>query len=204
MRRASPLLPLAALLASACQDELLPTAPAPGAPNFSLVPSDYVVINTNDNGDGSLRRAIEMAQVATGEKTITFDIPAGDPGCTDGVCTITLASHMHIATKPEGLTIDGGATERTIISGNGAFVAFENQSLLTLKNLTITNGYALIGGGIYNGEDATLTLWHTDVLASFAELWGGGIANFGTLTLWHSTASHNSTYYHGEIGRAHV
>lgn len=44
-----------------------------------LGPEDFIVVNTNDSGDGSLRNAIENVNLSSEQKTITFDIPGSGP-----------------------------------------------------------------------------------------------------------------------------
>src|SRR6185369_272599 len=70
------------------------------------------VTNTNDNGPGSLRQAIIDA--VSGD-IINFNIPASDPGCTGGLCTITLASELAIE---KSLTIQGPGANQLTVSGN--------------------------------------------------------------------------------------
>jgi len=59
----------------------------------------YTVTKTADtNGtcnsgvDCSLREAIAAANSTTANDTINFNIPTSSPGCSGGVCTITLNS----------------------------------------------------------------------------------------------------------------
>ncbi len=79
----------------------------------------FVVTATNDDpdttpGDGlcltgsgscSLRAAIEEANARAGANTIHFNIPASDPGCTAGTCTIAPVSVFDEIT--EAVVIDG-------------------------------------------------------------------------------------------------
>lgn len=80
---------------------------------------NLVVINTNDNGAGSLRAAIVAANAAitTGD-TITYNIPG------TGVQTIALASALPAITDP--VTINGfsqaGASANTLVTGNNAVI----------------------------------------------------------------------------------
>ena len=65
---------------------LLPAKPAHTA--------TFTVINTADNGAGSLRQAITDANATTDADTIKFNIPGTAAGCnaTSGVCTISPSS----------------------------------------------------------------------------------------------------------------
>src|SRR5262249_39505577 len=59
----------------------------------------FVVTNTDDSGDGSLRDVMARANAAPGADTIAFNIPG------DGVHTIKPASALPAVTDP--VTIDG-------------------------------------------------------------------------------------------------
>jgi hypothetical protein len=77
----------------------------------------YIVINTNDAGAGSLRQAIENANIYPGSHTIIFNIPNSDPGynSTIGVWKISLVSTLPMITH-NSILIDG--TTQTIFAGN--------------------------------------------------------------------------------------
>jgi len=51
----------------------------PVSEEIALGPEDFIVVNTNDSGDGSLRKAIENVNLSSEKKTITFDIPGSGP-----------------------------------------------------------------------------------------------------------------------------
>ncbi|SMP55245.1 S-layer homology domain-containing protein [Anoxynatronum buryatiense] len=97
----------------------------------------FTVTNLNDSGAGSLRQAI--ADAADGD-TILFQ--SGLNG------TITLTSELFIN---KTLTIDGGDSTITI-SGNNACRVIKYQPTftgdLTLKNLTLADGFADSGAGM--------------------------------------------------------
>src|SRR5437588_5399513 len=59
--------------------------------------SDTVVANACANGTAgcSLRGAIQAAN-ASGASTIAFAIPASDPFCTAGVCTVNLTQALPV------------------------------------------------------------------------------------------------------------
>lgn len=72
---------------------------------------NYIVTNTNDTGDGSLRQAIIDAQtnIAGLPHTITFNIPASDPGynAATGVWTIVYTEEGLPPITTGYITIDG-------------------------------------------------------------------------------------------------
>ena len=145
------------------------------------------VTNNNDSGAGSLRQAI--ADAVAGD-TITF---AGD-------YTITLASRLTIN---KNLTIDGTGHSITI-SGGGAVqvMSINNGVTVSLNNLTLKDGSALLhgGGGIFN--EGTLTVNNSIFSSNSATNAGGGIYNAGTLTVNNSTFSSNSATIGGGIYNA--
>lgn len=161
------------------------------------------VVNTaidKDDGecvaDCSLREAISTA---AGGETITF---AGD-------ITLTLTSPLVIS---KNLIIDGSDYTVTI-SGNDTVPAFTivNNAQAAFDTLTVIHGRAnpgcsgvggglpstsLCGGGIKVESGAALTLTHSAVLSSTAEV-GGGILNQGTLIIAHSIISGNTAAFWG-------
>src|SRR5947209_3253223 len=104
------------------------------ASNTSRVPLDAppfafgntTVMNTNDNGPGSLRQAV--ADVAPGG-TITFDV-TGTIALTGGELTID-----------KDLTINGPGANQLTVSGNNLSRVFNiNGGSVDISGLTISNG----------------------------------------------------------------
>jgi predicted outer membrane repeat protein len=100
----------------------------------------------------TLRDAITTANAVAAAQasitgTINFNIPATDPGCTGGVCTISLTSVLPATATTATLTIDASASAQSIvISGatqgaqsNPTPGVIQNNGPLTLKSLTITS-----------------------------------------------------------------
>jgi hypothetical protein len=129
------------------------------------VPSTFTVTNLLDGGPGSLRAAVAGANANPGADTIDFA-----PAAHDG--TIVLAGgELSIA---DDLTIDGPGARHLTISGNHASRVFDISGgvTVTIDGMTISDGLA-------NGS--------SPVLASA----GGGILNFGSLTLADVVLSNN-------------
>ncbi len=140
-----------------------------------VVPSTLTVTNNQDNGFGSLRAAINAANSDNNSRdTIVFAPNLG---------VITLTSGELIITK--NLTIQGPAT----ISGGDSFTTggvaggsrvFEVDGAstnVTLSGLTIEYGAGVaFAGGSHAGDGE-----------------GGGILNYGTLTLSGCTLANNTT-----------
>jgi hypothetical protein len=164
-------------------------------------PTQRLVINTNDSGFGSLRQA-------------TLDASAGDddvisfaPGLGG---TITLSSgELEIG---KSLSITGPGASVLGVSGNSSGRVFDvTNGVVNISGLTIRDGKVLgatgrpgqtvFGGGIYCGQQATLSLSDC-VVSNCAAIggngsstigsgnggnggtgYGGGILNYGALTL---------------------
>jgi hypothetical protein len=128
--------------------------------------STYVVDRLTDTGAGSglagdLRYCINQA--ADGD-AITFGVTG----------TINLTGSLYLG---HNISIEGPGADLLTASGRGyggffrVFTVLQGATV-SISGLTITNGYAPLGGS----DDAYL---------------GGGIANFGTLTLSNSTVTGN-------------
>ncbi|HEX4121595.1 MAG TPA: immunoglobulin-like domain-containing protein [Verrucomicrobiae bacterium] len=132
------------------------------------------VTTTNDNGDGSLRQAI--ANSYSGD-TIQFatNLSGSTILLTSGQLTLS-NSFVGNYLLTNSLTIDASALSAGIaIDGNGTSRVFEvtNDATVTLNSLTISNGEA----------NNSLTFG------------GGGILNFGALTLANCTLAGNHADY---------
>ena len=104
------------------------------------------------------------------------------------------------ATYSENLTIGislnvlGAGASTTVIDGGGkgTVVTIPNTGTsVTLSRMTIRNGRAQAGAGVYNFGTLTIasaTISGNTWLGSYR---GGGIYNGGTLTIYNSTVSEN-------------
>lgn len=137
--------------------------------------SAITVTNNANSGAGSLRQA--LADVCP-DGTITFS----------GDYTITLASGLVVYAN---MTIDGTGRNVTV-SGNNTVQVLKvsTGATVNLKNLTVTNGRATYGGGIYV-EGGTLNLASCTISGNSAGR-GGGIFSEGTLNVTACTISGNS------------
>ena len=149
-----------------CSVGVLPATLAQAAP--------LVVTTTADSGTGSLRQAISDSPAGG---SIEFNIPMSDAGynASTNLFTITLTTGELLIGSD--LTINGPATAKIAIGvGSSNFGRVFNivAGNVGISNLTVENGY-LIGGPGANGD-------------------GGGILNYGTLTLSNCTIYNNVTY----------
>jgi CSLREA domain-containing protein len=142
-----------------------------------------LVTSTADPGTGacgtncSLRDAINTAAP---NDTISFAIPASDPGCTaPDLCSIALDGPSGPLVVNNPVTIDGSA-HRITIDGKGQTQLLQNSSSgLLINELTFSNGSC-----IYNPV-------FSNNLGAHCAFAGGAIGNFGVLTVTNSTFSNN-------------
>jgi hypothetical protein len=149
---------------------------------FGAKASEYVVSNLDDFGPGSLRQAIEDADAAPGQDTITFSVNG----------TIFLESTLPTITDPDGLVIHGPGRKSLFLKPNSSqynMVVISSGAALTLRNLTVANfGGFFTGGAIYNL--GTLEVINSTISDNSTE-GGSGITNGGMLTVTDSTFSGN-------------
>ena len=108
--------------------------------------AQFVVTTTADSGPGSLRDAINQANVAGG--TITFNLPANSTIATS-------AANGALPPINNNVTIDGSGSSGLVISGGNANrVFFVLSGTVAISNLTIANGSAQGGAG--GGSEAKL------------------------------------------------
>ncbi|MBX3407743.1 MAG: tandem-95 repeat protein [Phycisphaeraceae bacterium] len=125
----------------------------------------FIVTNTQDSGQGSLRAAIEAANAAAGADVIEFDIPTSDPGFVDAATDfwrISLTSGP-LPSIQDAVLIDGWSQRdptgpglpiieingSALVSGNGLDVQAPN---VTVRGLTIVgfpaHGLTIVGGDV--------------------------------------------------------
>ena len=144
--------------------------------------SIITVTSATDNGAGSLRAAIATAQ--SGD-TIQFASTLANQ-------TITLTSGQLEISVGKNLIIDGAGVSGLTLSGNNQSRIFHLQSTsvnptsLTLKNLTLANGFSNeFGGAIRTEHQGKLTVENSQFKNNVASQGGGAIfgAYEGTVTV---------------------
>jgi hypothetical protein len=118
-------------------------------------------------------------------KTIGHAISLASSGDSVLVDAATYTENLTIGIN---LTVLGANAGTTIIDGGAVntVITISGTAQVTLSGLTIRNGYNQnYGGGIVNF--GTLTINKSIITANSANLGGGGIENFTTLTINHST-----------------
>jgi hypothetical protein len=163
------------------------------------LPSTFVVDRLTDTGAGAglagdLRYCIGQANASPGDDSITFSVTG----------TINLAGAL--PSLSSNIDLEGpGASSLTVqrdTGGNYRIFTVDSGATVVLYGLTITQGAAVYGGGIFN--QGTLTLTNATVsgnyVAGYYAYGGGGIYNSGTLTLNNATVSGNYSYGAGYDG----
>jgi len=179
-------------------------------------PSDVTVDSTADGGVGSLRRA--LASVCVGG-TVRFSDALAGQTITLLSGPLTLGKNVTIdGAAALGLTISGNHTDRVFIVNTGTTATVKNLTItngygfqlaggilnngsLTLDHVAVTGNTMATnagdfwqgGGGIYNGDGATLNLIDSSITNNQAGWSGGGIYSFfnTTTTILRSTISGN-------------
>ena len=156
---------------------------------FFPSPAIAATLTVTDLGDsgapGQLRTLINAA--APGDTTI---MPAGTINLLAGVLAIG-----------KSLTIQGAGAGVTIINGGGIDGVFNIScgSTVVISRLSVRNGNATFGGGIFNCDFANLTLTDISIGGNIAFDAGGGLLNAGTATLTNVTISGNTGAFGGGI-----
>jgi beta-glucanase (GH16 family) len=179
-------------------------------------PTAITVTNLDNSGVGSLRAALD--RIADGG-TITFDpaLAGGTLALTSGPLVVGKSVTVDAAGAP-GIAVSGGGLDRVLVVNPGSGVTVRHLALiggygwqlagcvlnngsLTLDHVTVT-GCAMAtdagefwqgGGGIYNGDGASLHLLDSTVSDNSAQWSGGGVYSFfnTTTVIERSTLSGN-------------
>jgi hypothetical protein len=170
----------------------------------------FIVSNTNDSGEGSLRQAIidANANVTRGEETITF---APNVGGASSDAAIELKSALP---QLSSVRIEGPGAHRLTVRQDRfgdsiprfRIFTVASGATVSIEGLTISLGAPIDfassdGGGILNPASATLTITNSIFSDNRANK-GGAIHNAGTLTLEGSTVCNNMAPQGGGIYNA--
>ena len=165
--------------------------------NWSGVLATFNVTTTNDGGPGSLRQAVIDANALAGADEIVV-------GAGNYLLSLTGTGENAAAIGDlditEDVTITGAGANTTVIDGADADRVFEILgSNVTISGITIQNGSASDGGGIWLNASSSLTLRDAAVSDNHATNTGGGILVSGLLTLDRATVEGNSADVGGGI-----
>ena len=152
------------------------------------VPTGFMVTNLLTSGAGSLPAAVLQANA---DKSHAATVITFDPSLAGKTITLAAPLDLKNTTVGESIEIDAPAGG-LVIDGGGTVGCFtvESGTTVTLKGLTIQHGHAYYGGGIENY--GSLTVVNTTITGNEADDSGGGIDNWlGTLSVANSTISGN-------------
>jgi hypothetical protein len=165
----------------------------PDTVTATIAQNGFIVVNTNDAGEGSLRLAILNSNGIVGPETITFE---GETFTNATAYVIDIQSQLPAFTG-ETTVMGPGADKLTIRRPSTAtseyrIMQVDTGANVTVSGVTITGGRDLSGGGILNR--GTLTLIQAAVSGNAATSGpGGGINNSRTLTLIQTVVSGNGS-----------
>ena len=178
--------------------------------------ASLIVTTTSDAGVGSLRQAIIDATLNTETNAISFNIPTTDPGYSAAENRFTINLSSSLPDIPlAAMTISNDQSQAVTVKGNDTFRIFTlvDSAVVTINNLTISNGRNVfdlrkniflgignfgLGGGIFMGASATLTLNKCNLSSNTAQEGGAiYINNSGTLHVFESTFSNNTAFNNG-------
>jgi hypothetical protein len=143
---------------------------------------------------GIALRAMPVAAAPCHVPSSTY--PTIQAAVNDATCaTINVAAgtYTELVTINRNVTIRGDGQDVTFVDGSGSGRVFEiSQVTVTIKGVTIQHGNAGfgLGGGIANF--GTLTVANSTITDNTAGVEGGGLFNRGTLTVQNSTVADNT------------
>lgn len=125
----------------------------------------------------------------------TIQAAVTDPSCA--TIRLVKGTYNENVTINRDVAILGLGPSLTTVNGGGVGSVFTiNSGTVTLSGLTITNGSAAEGGGIFN-NGGTLTVSNSSISGNTAGYEGGGIFNNGTLMVTNSSITGNTSQYTG-------
>ncbi|MEM7314726.1 MAG: choice-of-anchor Q domain-containing protein, partial [Planctomycetota bacterium] len=165
----------------------------------------FIVSNTNDSGEGSLRRQIQLSNATPGVDEITF-APELD-GQTISLSTgqIRISQAVTIDSQGADITIDASASDPTpsVVDGMGSrvFQITDNTTdfddfFVEFRGLTITGGDINANGGAIHTRQV-LRMYDVEIRDSHATGSGGGIYATKLVRIEDSLITGNSA---GEAG----
>ena len=168
----------------------------------TIAANDTVVTNYNDSvndytlGEGSLRQALLNAIAFEGANTISFQ-----SSTTPQIITLAAPLPTIKGANADYTKINGGNAANLTISGNNLYRVFNVDGVsANFKNLTIANGKAEYGAGIYNVKGTVNVISST--LSNNSTIYDGSAINSdnGTVTVTNSTFNNNNSIFSSSDG----
>ena len=160
---------------------------APGA-----AADTFTVTNLDNNGPGSLRRAVNLANGNPGLDQVVFQ------SSLSGVLALNSAVYIY-----DGVEIAGPGANQVTVDGQGGDRILSLYGLpadnrrVAVSDLTLQGGYADYGGAIY-GPDADLEIARSTITGNTATYAGGAIyTSNSSLTIADTNLTNNSSDYYG-------
>ncbi len=154
----------------------------------------FTVTSASDDGLGglTLREAIDLANSTAAQDTINFS------GALAGATIVLTGAELDI-TQDVTITgdINGDGFADITVNGAGGSRVFDVENFggspteVVLDGLSISGGSAVTGGGLRTDVNTDVTITDSTFIGNQANF-GGGIANFGSLTVINTTFENNS------------
>ena len=152
-------------------------------PNIIVLESGAIYTLSNPGNDN-----------LTGDLDILEDMRIEITGGTERASIVMAVAGQRVMEIHAGATVELDSLALYGGTSNNAGGAILNSGHITFSNGLIQENTALAGAGLYNGADATAVLIDSQVVLNTANdlLGGGGIVNFGSLTLDNTMVRANS------------
>jgi hypothetical protein len=148
--------------------------------------ADFVVTNTADSGPGTLRSAINVANVCSGTNVIRLEVT----GVINLVEELPAVQNTVIVRGPGPALL---TIRRSTMPGTPAFrVLTFVADYAELTGVTIANGRANVGAGLYNESDLFISNCVITANTGLSNGCGAGIFDQGSLTLVDSMVTGNT------------
>jgi CSLREA domain-containing protein len=173
-------------------------APFPNrlAPASTVIAVTTIADELNNDGSCSLREAIQSANLDQSSGSMPGECPAGSGQdvikIPTGTYTLTLSSGLVITSS---MAIDGSDAQETIVDGANLtrLMEISGTVAVTLTAMSLRNGHAGTGGGLYVHANSALAVDDTDIEQNYADT-VAGILNEGLVSLTDSQVSNNEAW----------
>lgn len=149
-------------------------------PGATLVISDSILLNNQAFGSSFSGLGGAIHNVGTLQISNTDILTNSSPG-------------GHGVYNSGNLSITGGEMAYNSINGGGPGGTIYNTGALQVNGSSFHHNYSYFGGAVHNGASGNATLENINVFSNTVYLDGGGIFNFGGITLTSSTIYENSS-----------